>query len=186
MRVKAYNNRTSGFVPGPNQTATAIADARAFLQRASGSFCDDCVRRAIGRTRAHLNERSFAAIAVECGFTRRFGVCTRCEREIMLSVKTVGRLACLVPVNPVFIRQPIEKRLQCALQRCLVDSTHASIILMKAISTRHVSAGIQRPTARYFPLTLRLHSTREPLWNMPPGVRRTRWKALCTPGSPSL
>ena len=50
-----------------------------FLKTNAGiAYCDDCVRKRLKITRAHLTERDMHDVAIQAGFTRELGKCLFC------------------------------------------------------------------------------------------------------------
>jgi hypothetical protein len=57
-----------------------------FLKTNAGiAYCDDCVRKKLKITRAHLTERDMHHVAIQAGFTREFGECSVCGTQRVIT-----------------------------------------------------------------------------------------------------
>jgi len=60
-----------------------------FLKTNAGiAYCDDCVRKRLKITRAHLTERDMHDVAIQAGFTREFGKCSVCGTQRVITKGT--------------------------------------------------------------------------------------------------
>jgi hypothetical protein len=57
-----------------------------FLETNAGiAYCDDCVRKRLKITRAHLTERDMHDVAIQAGFTRELSKCSVCGTQRVIT-----------------------------------------------------------------------------------------------------